>query len=272
MKTSFELVEKLIPLAEEAGKAILTVYHGQVSHTLKKDLSPLTEADKASHRIIVEGLSRIAPETPIMSEEGEVIPFSERKNWEYYFLIDPLDGTKEFLEKRPEFTVNIALIHQNRPIQGVIHLPTEGVTYVASKGEGAFKLNGTRKRLPLQKNADAEVKMVVSRRDSTESLRHLLSGIPRFEIQHMGSSAKFCLVAEGSSDFYPRMKPSMEWDTAAGAIIVEEAGGAVYESNGNPILYNRENLLNPPFYVLSASFTEKVRDWKKLLFPALQSY
>ena len=271
MKTSFD-IEKLIPLVQEAGKAILTVYNGEHSHTLKKDLSPLTEADKASHRIIVEGLSRIAPETPVMSEEGDVIPFSERKNWEYYFLIDPLDGTKEFLEKRPEFTVNIALIYRNRPIQGVIHLPTEGLTYIASKGEGAFKLNGKRKRLPLMKDADTEVKMVVSVGIQRSALQHVLSGIPRFEIQHMGSSAKFCLVAEGSSDFYPRMKPSMEWDTAAGAIIVEEAGGAVYESNGNPILYNRENLLNPPFYVLSSSFTEKVRDWKKLLFPALQSY
>ncbi len=271
MKVSFD-IESLVPIAEAAGKAILEVYQTEYSQTLKKDLSPLTEADKASHQVLMEGLLLLAPEIPVMSEEGEEIPFSKRKEWDYYFLIDPLDGTKEFIEKRPEFTVNIALINKNRPVMGVIHLPTNGVTYAAKKGEGAFKYDGTRRKLPLGQEPAKGVKVIASRRDSVESLKHILSGIPFYDIQQTGSSLKFCLVAEGVSDFYPRTKPSMEWDTAAGAIIVEEAGGAVYEANGEPILYNRENLLNPPFYAVSKVFTNKVQNWKKLLFSSEQTF
>jgi 3'(2'), 5'-bisphosphate nucleotidase len=266
MNMNFEL-ESLVQIIREAGDAVFAVYQNQHTHTLKKDLSPLTEADTASNRILLEGLSRVAPRIPVMSEEGEEIPYNERKNWDYYFLIDPLDGTKEFIEKRPEFTVNIALIHQNSPILGLIHLPTNGLTYVAERGAGAYKINGKRVRLPLNQNYEARVNVIMSRRDSSEELKHILSELPQFEVQNMGSSLKFCLVAEGVSDFYPRMKPSMEWDTAAGAVIVEESGGAVFELSGKPIAYNRENLLNPPFYVLSKLFPEKVRDWRNLLFP-----
>jgi 3'(2'), 5'-bisphosphate nucleotidase len=265
MKIEFEL-EALLPLVQEAGKAIIKVYEGEYSHTLKKGSSPVTEADIASHKIIIDGLRKIAPDIPVMSEEGEEIPYEERKKWEYYFLIDPLDGTKEFIEKKPEFTVNIALIQQNRPVMGIIHLPTERITYMAQKGQGAYRMNSKLQRLPVEEKRSDQVNIVISRRDSSETLKRILTCLPRFSILPMGSSLKFCLVAEGVSDFYPRTKPSMEWDTAAGAIIVEEAGGSVQKSNGEQILYNRENILNPPFYVFSKSFTEKVQNWKELLF------
>lgn len=265
MRIDFGL-EALLPIVQEAGNTILSMYEGSCKHILKKGRSPLTEANEASHRIILKGLAQVAPDIPVMSEEGEAIAYEERKKWEYYFLIDPLDGTKEFIEKRPEFTVNVALIRQNKPVMGIIHLPISGATYMAQKDGGAYLMNGTMKRLPILENRSDLVNIVISRRDSCETLKRLLVVLPRFNIQPMGSSLKFCLVAEGVSDFYPRTKPSMEWDTAAGEIIVEEAGGSVYESNGERISYNRENLLNSPFHVFSKVFTEKVRDWKDLLF------
>jgi 3'(2'), 5'-bisphosphate nucleotidase len=257
--------DSILSIIQQAGRAVLSVYTSGIKHTLKKDCSPLTEADRTSHRIIVEGLTRIAPGIPVLSEEGEEIGYNIRRNWDSYFLIDPLDGTQEFIESRPEFTVNIALIYQSRPVIGLIHVPVNGITYFAEEGKGAYRLNGNTERLPLRKDPSRKVEIVVSRRETEESLKKILSGIPDAGISSMGSSLKFCLVAEGSSDIYPRTKPSMEWDTAAGAIIVEEAGGQIVETSGQTILYNRENLLNPPFFALSKIFPEKVSNWKLLL-------
>lgn len=240
-------------------------YKGSYKKTLKEDNSPLTDADRASHQIIIEGLDRIAPGIPVVSEEGDIIPHAIRKDWPYFFLIDPLDGTREFVQNVDEFAVNIALIHQNQPIMGLIHAPVTGVTHLAERGCGAFQVGKASAQMPLTKNSGEKVVVVTSRRDSP-GLERLLSKIPDVGIRRMGSSLKFCLVAEGNADFYPRLIPSMEWDTAAGSIIVEESGGKVCETLGDLMLYNRENLVNPPFYVLGNRFAEKVRNWRQILF------
>lgn len=259
-------VDDLLPVVREAGNAIMLFYKGSYNKTLKKDKSPLTDADRASHQIIIEGLDRIAPGIPVVSEEGDKIPDAIRKDWTYFFLIDPLDGTREFMQNIDEFAVNIALIHQNQPIMGLIHAPVTGVTHLAERGSGAFQVGKASARMPLTRGSDEKVIIVTSRSDSSPGLERLLSKIPNVGIRRMGSSLKFCLVAEGNADFYPRLIPSMEWDTAAGSIIVEESGGKVCPTLGHFMLYNRENLVNPPFYVLGKSFTEKVRNWRQILF------
>jgi 3'(2'), 5'-bisphosphate nucleotidase len=259
-------VDDLLPIVREAGKAIMLFYKGSYGKSLKEDNSPLTDADRASHQIIVEGLKRIAPDIPVVSEEGDKIPAAIRKQWPYFFLVDPLDGTREFVQNIDEFAINIALIHQNQPIMGLIHAPVTGLTHLAERGSGAFQVGMESAQMPLINNSAEKVVIVTSRGDSSPALETLLSKIPDIGIRRMGSSLKFCLIAEGSADFYPRLIPSMEWDTAAGSIIVEESGGRVCETPGNLLLYNRENLVNPPFYALGNRFTEKVGNWRELLF------
>jgi 3'(2'), 5'-bisphosphate nucleotidase len=214
----------------------------------------LTLADRRSHEILSTWLEKESP-FPVLSEEGKHIPYEERKHWEYYWLIDPLDGTKEFISRNGEFTVNIALIHQDRPLLGVIYLPVSGVVYYAQEGEGAFKLeSGTTTRLCVSRRREGLV-VVGSRSHGTPQLSEYVDrvrdryGEVRFASR--GSSLKFCLVAEGAADIYPRLGPTMEWDTAAGQIIVEEAGGRVVESeSGCRMRYNKQELINP-FFVAS---------------------
>lgn len=265
MKLNFH-VDDLLPIVREAANAIMLFYKGNYNKTLKEDNSPLTDADRASHQIIIEGLKQIAPGIPVVSEEGDKIPDAIRKDWSYFFLIDPLDGTREFTQNIDEFAVNIALIHHNQPIMGLIHAPVTGVTHLAERGSGAFQVGMASVKIPLIKNSGEKVVIVTSRGDFSPGLERLLSKVPDVEILRMGSSLKFCLVAEGYADFYPRLIPSMEWDTAAGCIIVEESGGRVCETLGDLMLYNRENLVNPPFYVLGKRFTEKVPNWRQVLF------
>ena len=263
------LVDAVIA-AKKASDAIIEVYGSVFNVELKEDRSPLTLADRRSHEIISGHLQALEKSLPLLSEEGRDIPYKERKLWEYYWLVDPLDGTKEFIKKNGEFTVNIALMFRDRPVMGVVLLPVKDILYFAAEEIGAFKisdtlwiknrpslseLQGNAQRLPIKTEGGERTFTAIASRshlsDETssylETLRKEHGGIRTISA---GSSLKFCLVAEGTADVYPRFAPTMEWDTAAGQAIVEHAGGAVlkYET-GVPLRYNKENLLNPWFIV-----------------------
>ncbi len=245
-----DLLPGVIDLAREAGRAILDVYsHVETAVEYKADNSPLTQADLASHRIIVDGLPRLAPEWPILSEESREISFEQRRQWDYFWLVDPLDGTKEFLRRNGEFTVNIALIKAGAPILGVVYAPAIDRLYYAARGTGAFKVEG-RELSPIRTATPASdaIRVVMSRsHGSGEENLDRFTGGAKCEFVSMGSSLKFCLVAEGSADVYPRTGPTMEWDTAAAQCVVEEAGGTVTDVEGNAMVYNKQVLLNPGF-------------------------
>jgi 3'(2'), 5'-bisphosphate nucleotidase len=273
--------------AFEAGQAILEVYHGDFNVQYKDDRSPLTLADKRSHDIIVRHLSDQSDDKlPILSEEGRDTPFQERKKWSHFWLIDPLDGTKEFIKRNGEFTVNIALIRGTRPILGIIHVPVKDLFYFAATDLGAYKLEkhdllavindngdekgaagfvnaiiGCSRKLPYHDDHAAakgsHLTIVGSRSHSTKDLEDFVDKMREkyssVEFISAGSSLKLCLVAEGKADIYPRLGPTMEWDTAAGQFIVEQAQGSVlnFETN-EPLQYNKKNLLNPWFIVRKA--------------------
>jgi 3'(2'), 5'-bisphosphate nucleotidase len=259
--------EELISLAVMAGDAIREVYESGIWETvLKADQSPLTEADRASHAILCDGLSRIAPKIPVLSEESDEIPFETRRNWDSYFLIDPLDGTREFVARIPEFAINVALISKGHPVVGLIHSPLERTTLFAEKGKGLMKWKDGAIPVPTFPSTDPAVNVLLSHTDKTAGIVPLLAKIPQHSVIRKGSSLKFCDVAEGKADFYPRLKPSMEWDTAAGTILVEESGGFVCDLTGTRIEYNRPDMLNPPFFVIGKSLLQKLPDWKKRFF------
>jgi len=258
--------QSLVSLICEAGDAVRAIYaRGAVEYSLKEDRSFLTEADRASQRILADGLIAMAPNIPVLSEEAEAVEYSVRKNWEEYFLIDPVDGTREFVKRIPEFTVNIALVRRGRPVIGLVHLPMEGVTYLAEDGAGAYRIGQTAQRLPLRSGMNGILTVLLSRTDFSPPLERLLAKLSNPVVKRIGSSLKFCLVAEGLGDLYPRLKPSMEWDTAAGTVIVEQSGGIVCDLSGESILYNREDLVNPPFYVGSKYLGDRIPDWKHVL-------
>ena len=246
-------LKNLLTLAEEAardaGAEILKIYEsGDFSIESKSDDSPLTLADKASHNTIASFLKKTG--IPILSEEGAEIPFVERKNWDHFWMIDPLDGTKEFIKKNGEFTVNIALIHEGTPILGVVYPPVLDQMYLAIKGQGATldgeKITSSKKTLD-QKN----LKTVASRSHMSPETQEFVDQLNAPEIVSKGSSLKLLMVASGEADVYPRFGPTMEWDTAAAHIVVEEAGGQVLHTDQkSPITYNKKNLLNPYFIVL----------------------
>lgn len=235
-----------------AGEEILKIYEsGDFSIESKADSSPLTLADKAAHRSIVEILEKT--EIPILSEEGQSIPYNERSKWSYFWMVDPLDGTKEFIKKNGEFTVNIALIHDHEPILGVVYPPVLGELYWASKGQGSFvEENGNVLRLSTS-NIDLSktgIKVVASRSHMSSETEAYISGFDEPKIVSKGSSLKFLLVASGEADVYPRFGPTMEWDTAAAHLIVTESGGrVVLEDEQTPLSYNKKDLLNPYFIV-----------------------
>jgi 3'(2'), 5'-bisphosphate nucleotidase len=248
------LVPGVISLAREAGKAILKVY-GEVDPAVeyKRDNSPLTQADLVSHQIIVDGLVELSPEWPILSEESREIAFSQRQKWGYFWLVDPLDGTKEFLKRNGEFTVNIALMEDGAPILGVVYAPAIDRLYYGARGAGSFKEEGGVLSPIRTATADAgTIRVVMSRSHGSgeESLERFTGGAP-CEFVSMGSSLKFCLVAEGVADIYPRTGPTMEWDTAAAQCVVEQAGGTVTDLDGNAMIYNKPVLLNPGFVASS---------------------
>ena len=240
-------------IALEAGNTIMEIYNRDFSIEYKDDKSPLTEADLASNEVIIKALEKY--NIPIMSEEGKMIPYEDRKDWEYYWCIDPIDGTKEFIKKNGEFTVNIALIHKDTPILGVVYVPALKDMYKAKKGEGAFKNN---QKLPLTVNNSPKksLKVVASKSHLSEETQAFIDDLAKstesIEQVSKGSSLKLVMVAEGVADIYPRLAPTMEWDTAAADAIIRESGKMTYQYNStsnNPVVYNKVNLLNPWFVV-----------------------
>ena len=250
-------------LARQAGERILEVYNTEFSVQDKEDKSPLTAADMASHHAIVEGLKALTPDVPVLSEEGADIPFAQRSGWDLYWLIDPLDGTREFIKRNGEFTVNIALIRGGVPVLGVVHVPVSGVTYAACEGRGAVKaVPGEGERpIRVRRLGTGPVAVVGSRSHQGDSLKAFLEKLGAHELVSMGSSLKICLVAEGAADVYPRLGPTSEWDTAAAHCVVTEAGGQLTDLDMRPLRYNtRDSLLNPFFLV----FGDASRDWGAL--------
>jgi len=248
MLNTIEIAD-IITIAKAAGDTIMDIYQKDFAIEYKEDSSPLTEADLASNALIVEALEHY--NIPIMSEEGKSIPYDTRKNWEYYWCIDPIDGTKEFIKKNGEFTVNIALIHKNAPVLGVVYAPALNDMYSAKQGEGAFK-NGD--KLPLSVNTAPEktLRVVASKSHLSEETQAFIDALDTEHIEQVskGSSLKLCMVAEGVADIYPRLAPTMEWDTAAADAIVRESGKMTYRhETKEPMRYNKENLLNPWFIV-----------------------
>lgn len=236
-------------IALNAGEIIMNIYKKDFKVEYKKDESPLTQADVQSNELICNELKKLYPNIPILSEENKEVGYERRKNWEYYWCVDPIDGTKEFIKKNGEFTVNIALIHKTTPVLGVVYAPAKNVMYEAKQGGGAFK-NGV--KLPIKRDGDKFI-IVASKSHMSEETRQFIETIKtgkEKELLSMGSSLKLCLVADGSANVYPRLAPTMEWDTAAAHAIVLEAGKKVvqYETN-KPLTYNKENLLNPWFVV-----------------------
>lgn len=253
MITQFDKIkiEHIKDIALKAGNAIMQVYEKDFEIEYKEDNSPLTLADKLSNQIICEALTNLYPTIPIMSEENKQVSYEERKNWEYYFCIDPIDGTKEFIKKNAEFTVNIALIHKNTPKLGVVYAPALGDIYWAKEELGAFKNN---EKLPIKVNKEPKEKLyvVASRSHLSEETQEFIDNLNTKEVEQVskGSSLKLCMVAEGLADIYPRLAPTMEWDIAAADAIVKYAGKMTYQFESNEaIIYNKKELTNPWFIV-----------------------
>ncbi len=251
------LYPELLTIAAKAAEAILTVYQAEnfaeeAQTSAKSDHSPLTAADMASHHIIVAGLTALTPEYPVLSEESAAVPYAERRLWTHYWLVDPLDGTREFLQRNGQFTINIALIEHGEAVLGLLWAPALQTWYVGGREIGAFMqkageaLTPLRTRLPMP-----PYNVVASRSHPAPQVATLLQAMPSYQLLNQGSALKFALVAQGLADIYPRFVPTSEWDTAAGQAIVEAAGGAMLHLNGRTFAYNqKEDLLNPYFVVV----------------------
>lgn len=253
-----ELLQKVLGIAEQAGAAIREIYEhpDEVAVITKSDDSPVTAADHAAHAVIVAQLAQLTPDIPVLSEESETLDFAVRSQWSRYWLVDPLDGTKEFIQRSGEFTVNIALIEGHQPVLGVVTVPVKDIAYVGAKNVGAFRIEqGQWQPIHVRAVAGRKLGVVGSRRHGAERLQPVLEHIERsgfqIDMASMGSSLKFCLIAEGKADCYPRLGPTSEWDTAAAQAILVEAGGRVVDTQFVPLQYNRkESLLNPEFLAL----------------------
>jgi len=258
-----QYLEATREIAQNAGRRILDVYERDFAVDEKKDGSPLTEADRLSNEAIMEGLHALTPNLPVLSEEAAAAAYVERKNWSRFWLVDPLDGTKEFVNRNGEFTVNIALIDGHRPVLGVVYVPALGLSYYACMGRGAYrqKTDAPARELKVRPYAGTKPMIVASRSHAGDALKEFLSRVGDHELVSMGSSLKLCLVAEGTADVYPRLGPTMEWDTAAAQCIVEVAGGRVVDCANAPLRYNKENLLNPWFLVCGAD----APDWTRFV-------
>lgn len=245
------MLTEIIDLARKAGEDIMKIYAGaDIGVTYKGDESPLTLADRAAHETIECGLRAIVKDIPVISEEGEETPYSVRKYYKRFWLVDPLDGTKEFIRKNGEFTVNIALIEDRVPVLGVVYAPAMDLMYYAAKGEGAFKVAGSVPvRLAVWGAQSGPVRVVASRSHPSPATEEFLKTYVVKEIVYAGSSLKFCVVAEGNADLYPRIGTTSEWDTAAGQCVAEEAGVMVAGLDGKRLMYNKETLKQPGFIV-----------------------
>lgn len=245
------LLQQIAEIARVAGAAILEVYQSDFSVQTKADASPVTAADLAAHRVIISGLAQLAPVLPILSEEARTLSWSERREWSRYWLVDPLDGTREFVKRNGEFTVNIALIDNHRSVLGVVFAPVSGEMYVAERGEGAWMqavAGNEWERISTRSLGPSPT--VAGSRSHGGAQSALLAQLigDDYQLQPLGSSLKFCLIARAAADVYLRLGPTSEWDTAAAQCVLDEAGGAVLDLSGQPFRYNRgESLLNPEF-------------------------
>ena len=244
-----ELREACIGLAREAGAAILEVYGRDFRVEAKDDDSPLTQADLASHRLIVAGLRALTPDLPVLSEEGAGVPWSVRRTWRRYWLVDPLDGTREFVKRNGEFTVNLALCEDGVPVFGIVQAPVGGMLWHAARGVGAFRREGDQDvRLRTRRPAVSPLRVAASRSHRDGRSEAFIARMGEVEPVGLGSSLKFCRIADGAMDVYPRFGPTSEWDTAAGQCVLEGAGGIVVDPKGRPLRYNqRDTLLNGDF-------------------------
>lgn len=244
--------DALLDLALQAGEAIMDVYKRDFAVTAKADSSPLTEADLVAHRIISAGLTKLPGRIPVLSEESDKTEYAQRKSWREMWLVDPLDGTKEFVNRNGEFTVNIALVRDGRPVVGMVHAPALGRTYAGVTGEGAWRrVDGGWEPVRARCYTGGPALVVASRSHRGAAIDAFLARLQAKEgpasLVSSGSSLKLCLVADGSADVYPRLGPTSEWDTGAGHAVVEAAGGIVSDLNMQPLRYNKANLLNPWF-------------------------
>ncbi len=258
------LMQPTVKIAYTAGERILTVYNDGFSVEQKDDHTPLTEADIAAHDAIVKGLRELTPDIPILSEESDHISFKERQSWHTYWLVDPLDGTREFIKRNGEFTVNIALVQGNEAVLGVVYAPVLGVIYYATKGGGSYKREALNEaeRISVQKTRRDKLIIAGSRSHQSSEFKEFIAHFPDYELVNMGSALKSCLVAEGTVDIYPRLGLTSEWDTAAAQCVVEEAGGMLTDTSMQRLMYNKkENLLNPHFFV----YGDTSVDWSKYL-------
>jgi 3'(2'), 5'-bisphosphate nucleotidase len=268
-ETLSPLLSKVREIAAEAAGRILEIYASDFSIVEKDDKSPLTAADLASHQVICNGLKELTPELPIFTEESSSVPFSERSTWNRYWLVDPLDGTKEFIKKNGEFTVNISLIEGHEAVLGVVHVPVSGACYYAARGVGSWKLDssGAAPRAIRTRPVDPR-KMVVcgSRSHGSDQIQEFVRRLPgEVAFISKGSSLKLCMVAEGLADIYPRFGLTSEWDTAASQCVVEQAGGVVVDLGFNRMRYNtKESLLNPHFVVIG----DERFGWRELMAAA----
>lgn len=266
------LLDDVIELSVQAGQAILDVYNaeGGFNTQEKSDSSPVTDADHAAHNLLLPALLKIDPDVPVLSEESRLPDYTVRSSWDTYWIIDPLDGTKEFIKRNGEFTVNIALIKNNVPVLGVVHVPVLGITYAGGAGLGAIRIDAGGETTISTKSVSAEstrsLTVVASRSHGSEAVEKCMAKLGEafsdISRQSMGSSLKLCLVAAGEADLYPRLAPTSEWDTAAAQAVVEAAGGVVLDAEFAPLRYNtKADILNPWFYVIG----DPTFDWVALL-------
>jgi 3'(2'), 5'-bisphosphate nucleotidase len=247
------LAQSLMPIVSRAGAAIMQIYDAGFTVERKEDNSPLTLADLESQRVILDGLTQITPDIPVLSEESAQAPWAERRNWRELWVVDPLDGTREFVKRNGEFTVNIALVAEHEPVLGIVSAPAQGVSYWGAQGLGAFRQdeNGVVRQIRVSAPV-SPLRVVGSRSHMSPETADYLAGFPAHEMTGIGSSLKFCLLAEGKADLYPRFGPTSEWDTAAGQALLEAAGGHVTRMDGHRLRYNcRESLVNGDFVAFS---------------------
>lgn len=259
------LVPGVVAVARAAGRAISQVYaRGDLGVSLKADQSPLTAADQAAHQVIAAGLAELSPDIPLWSEESAEIDWDTRRGWSEFWLVDPLDGTKEFIKRNGEFTVNIALVRGHTPVLGVVHAPVLGRDYYGSLGGGAFcaRQGGPGEPIRVRCPALPPLRVASSRSHGNPRLAHILAKLGEHTLLSLGSSLKFCLVAEGAADFYPRLGPTSEWDTAAAQAVVEAAGGAVLDLGGRPLRYNTGPTVLNPFFIARG---DPGTDWLSLV-------
>lgn len=247
----------LVDVAWQAGAHIMAHYGALSEVSYKSDDSPVTAADMAAHASITRALAERTPSIPVLSEEAAEVPWAQRRLWRRYWLVDPLDGTREFIARNGEFTVNIALIDHGEPVMGVVHAPALAETYAAARSEGAWAVdsNGNRSRLMLSHATATPPRVLVTRSHGRPALETLLERLPRHARLAVGSALKFGRLAAGGGEFYPRIGPTCEWDTAAGQCLVEAAGGSLRTRGGGPLRYNQcESLLNPDFTVAAPAY------------------